>query len=76
MCKIFLECSDGEHAQRSMMAKNTLKKMSPPTARTLTPLIKKNRKIYEEMTDDELDRQYEELKRQRRTKKAQKRKKF
>ena len=39
-----------------------------------TETIGQKPKTYEEMTDDELDKQYEELKRQRRTKKAQKKK--
>ena len=52
--------------QHCMIVKNTLKKDVPAyhidnnTFNTETKQI-----IYEEMSDDELDRQYEELKRQR-----------
>ena len=54
---------------RSMMAKNTSKKDVPAyhidnnTFNTQTAEPKPT--TYEEMTDDELDKQYEELKRQR-----------
>ena len=50
---------------RSMMAKNTSKKDVPAYHIDNNTFNEEKPKTYEDMTDDELDRQYEELKRQR-----------